>query len=84
MHTSVESTYQMCQNKDETIGHILSSCESPQWSLLKERHDRVVYRLMMGLAKRLEVMVAHSMTWGLTGWQGAAELKEKLISIITN
>ena len=74
LHVTVDPTCRLYRKGVETIGHILSSCESHQWALLKERHDRVAYRLMMSLPKRLNVTVPHSMTWGLTGWQGVAEL----------
>ena len=29
----------VCREGDETIGHILSSCRSHLWSLIKQRHD---------------------------------------------
>ena len=67
MHITVDNTRPSCRKGVVTIGHVLSSCECHRWTLLKERHDRVVYQLMMGLAKRLNMTVTHSMTWSLAG-----------------
>ena len=54
------STCRVCREGDETIGHILSSCRSHLWYLIKQRHDRVVYRLMLALCKKLNIKVPDS------------------------
>ena len=64
----------MCQEEDETIGHIMSSCKSHLWSLYKDRHDRVVYQLLAALAAKLDVKVPDSIKWGANGWHGVATL----------
>ena len=58
LKVSATSTCRMCQESDETVGHILSSCAPHVWSLYKERHDWVMYQLMLALAKKLEVRVS--------------------------
>ena len=58
---STTSTCRVCREEEETIGHIVSACRSHMWSLYKERHDRVVYQLMLALAKQLAVKVPDSM-----------------------
>ena len=40
-----DSWCRMCNERDETLGHILSSCLSYKWSLYKERHDRLLFIL---------------------------------------
>ena len=72
LKTSATSTCKVCQERKESIGHIVSSCGPHMWTLYKERHNRVVYRVMMALAKRLDVKVPDSMTWGVDGWHGVA------------
>ena len=64
----------MCQEEDETISHIMSSCKSHLWSLYKERHDRVVYQLTAALAAKLDVRVPDSIKLGASGWHGVAIL----------
>ena len=61
LKTSATSTCRVCREGEETIGHILSSCRPHMWTLYKERHNRIVYHLMMALAKRPDVTVPESM-----------------------
>ena len=81
LKTSATSTCRVCREGDETIGHILSSCMPHAWSLYKERHDRVVYQLMIALAKKLDVRVPDSMKWGVDGWHGVADLNGRKAKI---
>lgn len=74
----------MCREEDETIGHIVSACRSHMWSLYKERHDRVVYQLMLALAKRLAVKVPDSMKWGVDGWHGVAVMDGDKAKIVVD
>ena len=62
----------------------MSSCRPHMWTLYKERHDRVVYRLMMALAKRLDVTVPDSMKWGVDGWHGVAALSGAKVKIVVD
>ena len=41
----------------ETLGHILSSCKTYQWTLYKERHDQVLYQLVKAVTKSLGLML---------------------------
>ena len=86
LKTSVSSTCRVCRESDETVGHILLSCAPHTWSFYKERHNRVVYQLMIALAKKLEVRVPDSMKWGVDGWHGLAapdERKAKIAADLT-
>ena len=40
---SISPKCRLC-GSDETLGHVLSNCKSYQWTLYKERHDRVLYQ----------------------------------------
>ena len=42
-----------CHKRLETIGHILSHCESYFWTLYKERHDQVLRVLHVHLCRKL-------------------------------
>ncbi len=50
----VELTCRMCGEEEESLGHILSSCQEYLWSLYKQRHDRVLYQLVRGVAENLK------------------------------
>jgi len=66
----------------ETISHILTSCEANTWSLIKERHDRVVYQMVLALAKSQSLKVPDSWGWRAQGWQGVGVIvgdKAKLV-----
>ena len=67
-------TCRVCRKEAETIGHIMSSCKPHMWSLYNERHDRVIYQLLMAFAKKLEVAIPDSIKWGVDGWHGVAAL----------
>ena len=72
----------VCRNGVETIGHILSICEAHTWFLIKERHDRVVYQMVLALARSQSLAVPDSWGWRPQGWQGVGVLegdKAKLV-----
>jgi len=73
--SATQSTCRLCREGEETIGHILSSCRSHLWSLIKQRHDRVVYRLMLALCKKLNIKVPDALMWSIDGWKGVAALE---------
>ena len=52
----------------------MSACRSHIWSLYQERHNRVVYLLMLALTKLLAVRVSDSMKWEVDSWHGVAVL----------
>ena len=48
-------------------------------------HDRVVYqKMMLALAKKLDVMVPTSMKWGVDGWHGVAVLSGGKAKIVVD
>ena len=46
-----------CGQEDETVAHILAACPKYKWGLRKQRHDRVLYQLVMAVADRLGLRV---------------------------
>lgn len=50
---SVNPMCRKCHKRPETIGHILSHCESYNWTLYKERHDQVLGVLHHHLCRNL-------------------------------
>jgi len=75
LKTSPTSTCRVCWEEHKTIGHIVSSCKPHSWTLYKERHDRVVYQLMLVLANKLEIRVPDFIRWGVDGWHGVTVLE---------
>ena len=45
-----------------TVFHILSACKGHFFGLIKERDDRVLYVLVKGVMKSLEIAVPRKMT----------------------
>ena len=45
----------LCNEAEETVGHILSSCDRHRWGLYKDRHDRVLYQLVKATASILGI-----------------------------
>ena len=45
----------------ETLGHILAKCRIYEYGLIKERHDRVLYQLVRGIATCLKLKQAKSL-----------------------
>jgi len=62
VRNGTEPSCRVCHNGDEVIGHILTSCEANTWSLTKERHDQVVYQMVLALARSQFLKVPDS--WG--------------------
>jgi len=79
VRNGTQPSCRVCHNGDETISHILTSCEANTWSLIKERHDRVVYQMV---AKSQYLKVPDSWGWRAEGWQGVGVIegdKAKLV-----
>ena len=51
----------LCGSAPETLGHIFSSCPQHAWSLYKERHDRILYQVILALASAYRVPVPEDM-----------------------
>ena len=47
----------MCDKDEETVGHILSSCESYKWGIYKERHDRMLFQVVKAVAASLKIRI---------------------------
>lgn len=54
----------VCEKGKETLGHILTACPGHQWTLIKERHDRVLYLLTKAVLESLKIAVPKSMKSG--------------------
>ena len=61
---------------------LLSKCEPLQWSLYKERHDRVVYQIVLGLPRKYQLELPTGLKWGSNGWCGVGVLENKDAKVI--
>ena len=59
-----------CRQETEMLGHLLSKCEPLFWTLYKERHDRVVYQILLALTRKYEMTLPSGLQWGFDGWSG--------------
>lgn len=46
---------------EETIGHIVSSCQEYNWTFYKNRHDRVLYQLVKAIAGGLGLKIPNAL-----------------------
>ena len=67
----VPQACRVCKKAPETM----SACEQLHWTLHKERHDRVMYRLMLAQAAKYQLAVPQGLRWGPDGWKGVAVLE---------
>ena len=65
----------VCHTAPETIGHLLSGCDHLKWTLYKERHDRVLYQLVLMLCRKYGISLPEALKWGPSGWDGVAVLE---------
>ena len=54
-----------CRQETEKLGHLLSKCEPLFWTLYKERHDRVVYQILLALTRKYEMTLPSGLQWGV-------------------
>ncbi len=73
-----------CHKANETLGHILSRCEKSLWTLIKERHDRVLYQVVLAFARQYSIKLPEWMTWGYDGWAGVGELKNDKVKLVVD
>ena len=52
---SISPLCRICSKSPETIGHLLSVCDPRKWKNYKERHDRVLFRLVRAVSKQFEL-----------------------------
>ncbi len=64
--------------------HILSRCEKSQWTLIKERHDRVLYQVVLAFARQFSIILPEWMTWGYDGWAGVGVLKNDKVKLVVD
>ena len=72
----------VCKGSAETIGHLLSSCVPLQWTLYKERHDRVLYQIVRMLAAKYGIVLPDDLKWGLAGWKGVGVLNGRDLKLV--
>ena len=53
LREDIQATCLHCGAERETLGHVLAACESHEFSLYKECHDRVIYQLAPALVQSL-------------------------------
>ena len=80
----VPQVCRVCHGSPETVGHVLSSCEPLSWTLYKQRHDRVLYQLMLMLCKKHSITVPESLKWGPSGWDGVAVLEGSEVRLVVD
>jgi len=59
-----------CGDAPEMVGHLLAACEDLHWNLHKERHDRVVYQILLALLEQFNLTQPDSLKWHSGGWNG--------------
>lgn len=79
---TISPTCRVCKLRDETIGHLLSSCEPQKWVAYKARHDRVLYQLVLGLASKFKLTLPESLKWGCEGWSGVGVIENSQMKLV--
>ena len=80
----VPQTCRVCHSAPETVGHVLSCCEPLSWTLYKQRHDRVLYQMVLMLCKKHNITVPESLRWGPSGWDGVAVLEGSEVRLVVD
>ena len=70
-----------CKERPETVGHLLSACGELHWSLHKERHDRVVYQLMLAVVKHFNLIQPEALNWRAQGWSGVGVIEGTRVKV---
>ena len=65
----------LCGRGEETLGHLLAHCKNLSWTLYKRRHDRVLYQVVLCIAKLLELTIPKHLHWSVTGWAGVGVIE---------
>jgi len=72
-HDLPDDLCRYCGDAPETVGHHLAACEDLHWNLHKERHDMVVYQLLLALLGQFNLTEPDSLKWHSGGWNGIGE-----------
>ena len=80
----VSPVCRVCKGSVETIGHLLSSCVPLQWTLYKERHDRVLYQVVRMLAVKYGIVLPDDLKWGPVRWKGVGVLNGRDLKLVIN
>ncbi len=59
-----------CRIGVETVGHILSGCSVYNWSVYKDRHDKVLYQIVRAVATQNNLAMPETLHWGQGQWTG--------------
>ena len=70
LKTTSGSSCRVCGKSEESIGHLLSSCKMMNFTLHKQRHDRVVLQLLLALCRRFDLRLPPSLLWRSNTWTG--------------
>ena len=70
-----------CKSEAETIGYLLSSCNDLNWTFHKDRHDRVLYQLLIAFCKRYDLELLDSLKWRTGGWNGVGAVESKEVKL---
>ena len=73
-----------CRASAETLGHLLSKCEPLQWTLYKERHDRVLYQVVLALMRKYSIKPPEWMKWSFSGWAGVGVLLGDQVKLVVD
>ena len=82
MGKAISPACRVCKGSSETIGHILSSCAPLQWTLYKERHNKVLYQIVRMLTAKFDIVLPNDLQWGLAGWKGVGVLEGKDMKLV--
>ena len=78
---SISEICRVCKEAPETVGHLLSACKPMNFTVHKERHDRVLYQVVRALSKRWGLTMPDSLRWGTEGWNGVACLENSDVKL---
>ena len=82
MGKAVSPVCRVCRRAPETIGHILSCCPPLQWTMDKERHDKVLYQVVRTLAGKFGIVLPSDLQWGPARWKGVCVLEGKDVKLV--
>ena len=79
---NISTSCRVCGSAVETLGHLLSRCHPYDWTLYKQRHDRVLYQVLLALCRKFKITIPDSMKWGASGWSGVGVLESSEVKML--